>query len=314
MKLTVAVAQATPAVLDLAASVEKACQWIAEAGKRGARLLAFPETWIPCYPLWCDAGTFGTWDHGPSKKLHARLVRNSLALPSPETEKLCAAARKAGVAVVLGANERDTRSGSLYNTLLFISAAGKLLGRHRKLVPTFGERLVWGYGDASGLESYDFDGVHVGGLVCWEHWMPLARHVLHASAEQIHVAAWPHGKEHHQLASRHYAFEGRCFVLAAATFMKKSDLPADFELADDFAGAPEVLLNGGSAIIAPDAAYVVEPVLGKEELLVAEIDLDRVSEEKLTLDVAGHYARPDLFDLRVRREPLLPFRPMPKTD
>jgi len=309
MKLTVAMAQATPVVLDLAGSVEKACQWIAEAGKRGARVVAFPETWIPCYPLWCDAGTFGKWDHGPSKKLQARLARNSIALPSPELEKLCAAARKAGTAAVIGINERDAAGGSLYNTLLFINAEGKLAGRHRKLVPTFGERLVWGYGDAAGLRSYEFDGAQVGGLVCWEHWMPLARHVLHASAEQVHVAAWPHCSETHQLASRHYAFEGRAFVLVAASFMKKADLPADFELMDDFKDAPEVLLQGGSAVIGPDAKYVVEPVYGKEELVVAEIELERVAEEKLALDVAGHYSRPDIFDLRLRRQPLVPFRP-----
>ena len=309
MKIIVAVAQATPVVLDLAGSVEKACLWIAEAGRRGARLVAFPETWIPCYPLWCDAGTFGKWEHGPSKKLHARLVRNSVEIPSAETKKLCAAARQAQVAAVIGVSERDTASGSLYNALLFISSTGELLGRHRKLVPTFGERLVWGYGDAAGLQSYNLDGARVGGLICWEHWMPLARHVLHASAEQIHVAAWPHCTETYQLASRHYAFEGRVFVLVAAAFLKKSDLPADFELADDFKNAPEVLLKGGSAVIGPDAGYVVEPVFGKEELITAEIDLERVSEEKLTLDVAGHSARPDLFDLRVRRQPLRPFRP-----
>jgi predicted amidohydrolase len=309
MKITVAVAQATPVVLDLAGSVEKACQWIAEAGRRGARLVAFPETWIPCYPLWCDAGTFGKWEHGPSKKLHARLVRNSVEIPSAETKKLCAAARQAQVATVIGINERDSSSGSLYNALIFVSAQGELLGRHRKLVPTFGERLVWGYGDAAGLESHNLDDTRVGGLICWEHWMPLARHVLHASAEQVHVAAWPHCTETYQLASRHYAFEGRVFVLVAAAFLKKSHLPADFELAHDFKDAPEVLLQGGSAVIGPDAAYVVEPVFGKEELITAEIDLERVSEEKLTLDVAGHYARPDLFDLRVRRQPLRPFSP-----
>ena len=259
MKIIVAVAQATPVVLNLAGSVEKAYQWIAESGRRGARLVTFSETWIPCYPLWCDAGTFGKWEHGPSKKLHARLVRNSVEIPSAETKKLCAAARQAQVAAVIGVNERDTASGSLYNTLLFISSAGELLGRHRKLVPTFGERLVWGYGDAAGLQSYNLDGARVGGLICWEHWMPLARHVLHASAEQIHVAAWPHCTETYQLASRHYAFEGRVFVLVAAAFLKKSDLPADFELADDFKNAPEVLLKGGSAVIGPDAAVPAIP-------------------------------------------------------
>ena len=307
MKLTVAVAQATPVVLDLVGSVAKACDWIAEAGKRGAQLVAFPETWLPIYPLWCDVGTFGKWGHEPSKRLQARLARNSLIIPSKETEQLCRAARDARCAVVMGANELD-RTSSLYNTLLFISAEGEILGRHRKLVPTFGERLVWGYGDAAGLRAYETAGARIGGLICWEHWMPLARHVLHAEGEQVHVAAWPHCGDLYQLTSRHYAFEGRAFVLVAAAYLTNADLPRDFELASDFAELSDVLLNGGSAVIAPDASYVVEPVRGREELLTTEIDLDRIAEEKLTLDVAGHFSRPDLFDLRVNRAPLPQFR------
>jgi len=302
MKVTVAIAQAAPVVLDLAGSVAKACEWIREAGSRGARLIAFPETWLPVYPLWCDTGSLGKWEHEPSKQLHARLARNSLAIPSSETEILCRAARDARCAVVMGANER-VNTGTLYNTLLFISADGEILGRHRKLVPTGGERLIWGAGDAVGLRVYDIAGARVGGLICWEHWMPLARQVLHADGEQIHVAAWPAGREMYQLASRHYAFEGRAFVLLAATYLTKSMLPRDFELAEDFAGADETLLDGGSAIIAPDATYIVEPVRGREEIIVAEIDLERIAQEKLSLDVAGHYSRPDLFELRVNREP-----------
>jgi predicted amidohydrolase len=303
MKITVAVAQAAPVVLDLVGCIAKACDWIREAGKRSAQLIAFPETWIPVYPLWCDAGTFGKWGHSPSKKLHSRLAENSLVIPSNASEVLCRAAREARCAVVMGANELD-RSGSLYNALIFISAGGELLARHRKLVPTFGERLVWGYGDASGIRTHTISGARVGGLVCWEHWMPLPRHVLHSEGEQIHVAAWPHAAELHQLASRHYAFEGRAFVLVAASYLEKSALPADFELASDFASAPNVLLHGGSAIIGPDASYVVEPVRGREELLVAELDLRRIAEEKLVLDTAGHYSRPDLFEVKVNRSPL----------
>lgn len=309
MKLTAAIAQTAPVLLDLDASVEKACQWIAEAGRQGARLLAFPETWLPGYPFWCDAGEFGRWDHGPAKRLHRQLFENSLEVPSPQLHRLCEAAREAGVAVALGANERCR--GSLYNALLFIDREGRLAGHRRKLVPTYGERLVWAQGDAADLDAYDLGGFRAGGLICWEHWMPLPRHVLHAGGEQVHVAAWPHGKERHQLASRHYAFEGRTFVLAAALWLTRDGLPADFEMVgdlDEVAGEDGVIHNGGSAVVAPDGSYVVEPVFGREELVVAELDLGRVVEEKLNLDVTGHYSRPDLFDLTVRRQRLEPWR------
>jgi nitrilase len=307
MKITVAVAQATPVVLDLAGCITKACEWIAEAGRCGARLIAFPETWLPVYPLWCDAGTFGKWDHEPSKRLQARLARNSLRIPSPETEALCRAAREARCGVVFGANEIG-ESGSLYNALLFISEKGELLGRRRKLVPTFGERLVWGYGDAAGLQTFHISGAKVGGMICWEHWMPLPRFVLHSEGEEIHAAAWPMGREMYQLASRHYAFEGTTFVLLAACYLPKSAMPTDFELPQNLVAAPDILLDGGSAIIAPDASYVIEPVRGREELLTAELDLERVAEGKLQLDTGGHYSRPDIFELKVNRSPLTQVR------
>lgn len=301
MPFTVAIAQTPPVPLDLAASLDKACAWIAEAGRRGAALVVFPETWLPVYPFWCDGGTFGRWEHAPSKRLHRRLVDSSPRVPSPATERLGAAARDAGVAVVMGANERV--GGTLYNALLFFDREGRLAGHRRKLVPTHGERLVWAHGDAADLDAWPLTGAggpRVGGLICWEHWMPLPRQVLHAAGEEVHVAAWPHGAERHQIASRHYAFEGRCYVLAAALFLTRADLPADFELADDLDA--EVILDGGSAVIGPDGRYVVEPVHGREELIVADLDLDRLAEEKLTLDVAGHYSRPDLFELSVRRD------------
>ncbi len=309
MKIKVAVAQAAPVVLDLEASVAKACAWIGEAGAQGAKLVAFPETWLPTYPFWCDGGEFGTWGNQAAKRLHARLIRNSPSILSEECDRIRAAAGEAGCSVVLGMNERGP-TDTLFNTLLFISGEGEILGWHRKLVPTHGERLVWGRGDASGLRAFPMAGTHVGGLVCWEHWMPLPRQVLHAEGEEIHVAAWPHAAEIHQIASRHYAFEGRAFVLVAATWLTRKDLPDDFELPGEVAGM-DVICGGGSAIIGPDGSYVVEPVREGEELLVAEIDLDRIAEEKLALDVAGHYSRPDLFDLRVRRDQLVQFREAP---
>jgi predicted amidohydrolase len=293
------VAQLAPVPLDLDASLTKAMRVIRQAGKDRIKRLAFPETWLPTYPFWCDMGTFSEWDNAQCKKLHARLAKNSLQLGSAPFKRLQAAIKSAKIHVVMGANERAGRS--LYNTLFFFDDRGELIGHHRKLVPTFGERLVWGYGDAEGLRAHETALGTIGGLVCWEHWMPLARQVLHEQSEMIHVAAWPSAREMHQIASIHYAFEGRCFVLVAASYLEKRMLPNDYELMDEMAGAPDVILNGGSAIVGPNGAYVVEPVYGREAVVTADIDLDQAAEENLTLDVAGHYSRPDVFDLTVHR-------------
>ncbi|MBM4169758.1 MAG: carbon-nitrogen hydrolase family protein [Ignavibacteria bacterium] len=299
MKIRVGIAQFAPVVLDLKRSVEKAVDIIKSASKKNVQLLAFPETWIPVYPVWADMGTYSQWDNEAGKKLYARLLKNSLSVPSPELTAIASACKKSKTHVMLGVNERVGKS--IFNSLLFINPKGELIGHHRKLVPTHGERLVWAHGDGEGLRAHETSFGKVGGLICWEHWMPPARQVLHEQGETIHVAAWPHGKERHQIASRHYAFEGRCFVLAAAMILKKKMFPRDYELREELASQPEVLLDGGSAIIGPDGNYIVEPVYGKETLIVADIDTNRALEESLTLDVAGHYSRPDVFELKVHR-------------
>jgi nitrilase len=300
MTVRLAIAQFAPAVLDLDASIAKASKIVRDAAAEGVSLVAFPETWVPVYPFWCDMGGFSRWGDEASKRLHARLYRNSLEVGSKAFRHLQAAIKKAKLHVVLGANERAGRS--LYNALFFFDDRGDLVGHHRKLVPTFGERLVWGYGDGAGLRVHETPFGKVGGLVCWEHWMPPARQALHALGETIHIAAWPHVKGLHQTASIHYAFEGRCFVLAAASYLEKKMLPRDYELMGEMGDAPDVILNGGSAVIGPDGAYIVEPVFGKEELVVAEIDPERAFAENLTLDVAGHYSRPDVFEMTVNRK------------
>lgn len=300
MRVTAGIAQFAPEILDLGKSIKKAASIIARAKKKGVQLLAFGETWLPGYPVWSDSGGYSEWDNALNKKLHARLYNNSLELGSPEYRELAKAVAKNKLQVAIGVNERAGRS--LYNALLIFDEKGGLAIHRRKLVPTFGERLVWAHGDAVDLGVHDSKIGKVGGLICWEHWMPPARQVLHEAGETIHIAAWPHGKEHHQIASRHYAFEGRCFVLAAALYTEKKMFPKDYELRGELKKQPKVLLNGGSAIIAPDGTYLVEPVFGKEKLLVADIDTDRAAEETLTLDVAGHYSRPDVFDLKVTRK------------
>ena len=209
-------------------------------------------------------------------------------MPGPATDALCKAARQHKVTVVVGINERDGRysRGTLYNSLLFISREGEILGVHRKLIPTHAERIVWGPGDGSTLHVFDTPHGRLGGLVCWEHWMPLARFAMHAKAEQIHVAAWPEAPEIHHLASRHYAFEGRCFVICAGSYLTAEDLPPDFELAEamgangEFGQDEGVLMPGGSGIIGPDASWLAGPVVGRETIVYAEADLARIGEEQ----------------------------------
>ena len=186
--------------------------------------------------------------------------------------------------------------GTLYNSLLTYGPDGSLLNHHRKLVPTYTERMVWGPGDAAGLRAVDSPVGRVGGLICWEHWMPLARQALHESGEDLHAAVWPTVHEMHQVASRHYAFEGRCFVLAAGSLMRGSALPPDLEIAPGRVQSSEPwVLRGGSAIVGPDGLYVVSPLYDVPGVLVADLDLGRCREEGMTLDVAGHYHRPDCF-------------------
>ena len=306
---TAAVVQAAPVFLDRDATVDKAVALIEEAATKGARLIAFPETWIPGYPAWIY-GAAG-WDEPVSKRVFARLQRNAVSIPSPATDALCAAARRAGAYVVMGLNERDTHysTGTIYNTQLTISDRGEIVGVHRKIMPTHAERILWGQGDGSTLNVYDTPLGRLGGLICWEHWMPLTRFAMHAKAEHVHVAAWPEVPDIHHLASRHYAFEGRCYVLCAGSYMTTEHLPEGFELAEvmsaagDFGGAAGEILPGGSGIIGPDGAWIAGPVSGREEIVVGEIDVGRIAEEHQALDVVGHYNRPDIFQVMVDERP-----------
>jgi nitrilase len=305
--LAVAIVQARPVYLDLRASTERAVAFAERAADGGARLVAFGETWLPGYPAWLDyCPGAALWDHAPTKEVFARLRANSVLVPGPETDALGAVARARGIAIVIGVNERVARgpaSGTLFNSILTFGANGSIVNHHRKLVPTYTERLVWGQGDGYGLQAVDTVAGRVGALVCWEHWMPPARQALHESGEAVHVALWPTAKESHQLASRHYAFEGRCFVLAAGVLMTVDDLPRELARPPHLEDrGDDLLLSGGSSVIGPDGAYVVEPVFGEERIIAAHLDLAAIDRESMTLDVTGHYSRPDVFDLTIRRE------------
>jgi nitrilase len=296
----VAIAQSAPVYLDKQASLAKALDLVRQAAKRSAQLIAFGETWLPGYPAWLDVCPGAAlWENASAKDVFARLRNNSITVPGEEVHALGEAARTLKIAIVIGVNERvdaGPGNGTLYNSLLTISEDGRLRNHHRKLVPTYTERLVWGNGDGRGLEAVPTSVGRVGGLICWEHWMPLARMAMHNSGEHIHVAAWPTVHELHQLASRHYAFEGRCFVLAVGLMMPTADLPRELHDAVKLAaGHGQWVERGGSAVIGPDSNYIVHPVFDRDELIIADLDLTDIDRETMTLDVSGHYARPDVF-------------------
>jgi nitrilase len=304
---TVAAVQAAPVFLNREATVEKACQLIAEASRQGARLVAFPESFIPTYPDWVWAVPPG--EENLLNPLYAEFLSNSVEIPGPATRLLAQAARKAQIHVVIGLSERNVEAsgGSLYNTLLYIDDRGNLLGKHRKLVPTGGERLVWAQGDGSTLDVYDTPLGKISGLICWENYMPLARYTLYAWGVELYIAAtWDRGEP--WLSSlRHIAKEGRVYVISSGMVLRKADIPDRYEIKERYyANAPEWINSGDSAIVNPEGEMIAGPLHEQEGILYAEIDPQRLMGPKWMLDVAGHYARPDVFQLNVLRAP----RPM----
>nr|AAR97402.1 nitrilase [uncultured organism] len=299
----VAAVQASPVFLDRAATIDKACDLIAAAGGEGARLIVFPEAFIPSYPDWVWAIPSG--EEGVLNELYADLLSNSVTIPSDSTDKLCRAARLANAYVVMGMSERNAEASgaSMYNTLLYIDAQGEILGKHRKLVPTGGERLVWAQGDGSTLQVYDTPLGKLGGLICWENYMPLARYTMYAWGTQIYVAAtWDRGQPWLSTL-RHIAKEGRVYVIGCCIAMRKDDIPDHYTMKQKFYSDADEWINiGDSAIVNPEGQFIAGPVRKQEEILYAEIDPRMVQGPKWMLDVAGHYARPDVFELIVHTD------------
>lgn len=302
----VAAIQAAPVFLDRKATVEKACTLIAEAGAKGAKLAVFPECFIPAYPLWVWFVPSG--DTHTLRDLYTELLENAISVPGAEVNQLCAAARKARIAVAIGVNEVNTEASqtTLYNSLLYIAPDGNLLGKHRKLVPTAGERLVHAHGDGSSLNVYELEIGRLGGLICWENYMPLARYTMYAWGTQIYVApTWDRG-EPWISTLRHIAKEGRTYVIGCCSAIHRDRIPDRFAFKKTYLPDVEWINPGDSTIINPDGKFVVEPVRNREEIILAEVDPKQMRGPRWQLDVAGHYGRPDVFELIVHREP----RPM----
>ncbi len=299
----VAAAQAAPVFLDRVATIDKACDLIATAGREGARLIVFPEAFIPTYPDWVWAIPPG--EEGMLNELYAELLANSVTIPSEATDRLCRAARLANAYVVMGMSERNAEAsgGSMYNTLMYIDGQGQILGKHRKLVPTGGERLVWAQGDGSTLEVYDTPLGKLGGLICWENYMPLARYTIYAWGTQLYVAAtWDRGQPWLSTL-RHIAKEGRVYVIGSCIALRKDDIPNHYTFKQKFYAEGDEWINiGDSAIVNPEGEFIAGPVRKQEEILYAEIDPRMMRGPKWMLDVAGHYARPDVFQLTVNRD------------
>lgn len=300
-----AAVQASPVFLDREATLDKTIGLIREAASKGANLVVFPETWVPGYPFWYMY--VSRWQYAPGKRAYARLYKNAVDVPGPFTEALGKVAKQEGIYIAIGVNERVT-SGTMYNTIVFIGRDGSLLGKHRKLVPTFHERMVWAHGDGSTLDVFNTGIGNLGGLICWEHWMPLTRHALYCQGMQICASVWPQANPMALIACQNLAHEGRCFVIVSCSYLTLSHIPENFELKQEIESVPEVIFNGGSAIIGPDGKYLAEPVYDLETIVYADINRERIIEEKQSFDVIGHYARPEVFKLTVNRQAFSTFQ------
>lgn len=307
--VTAAIVQAAPMPLAVADGINLMVQNVEAAAKNGADIIAFGETFLGGYPIWLDeASNAALWDHPGTKALHRIMLENAVIEGDERFAPLQDVVDHYDVMVSVGAHER--RRSSLYNNQMTFRP-GKAPMNHRKLVPTHGERLIWMRGDGATLKPHiTSDGMVVGSLICWENWMPLARAAMHNQGEHIHVAAWPTVRESYSIASRHYAFEGRCYVLAAGTIQSRSDLLEGLDRVGGNGAAHELIMampdgqlqKGGSQIIAPDT-HIIAQAGSQSETITAELDMEKIGEALTSLDTDGHYSRPDIFELKINTKP-----------
>ena len=302
----VACVQVEPVVLDRERTLDKLERVAAEAAGNGAKLVVFPETFVPVYPSSRWAKAFAGWQNDAATETFARIAQSSVAIGSPAERRLAACAQELGIWLVTGVNEVEPeRPGTIYNALLYHSPAGELALHHRKLVPTNHERLVHGQGDGRGLHAVETGFGRLGGLICWENYMPLARTALYESGVELYVASTADDGDAWQATLVHIARESRAYVIAPAHFQRASSYPPDFPLASEVEGAGTIG-RGGSAVVAPDGSYLAGPLYDEEGVLYAELDPGRLLAERQRFDPVGHYSRPDLLELTVRADDATP--------
>jgi len=303
--LKIAMAQIAPVWLDKKATLNKIENAIKEAAEDKCELIVFGEALLPGYPFWLALTGGAEWNTTLNKELHAHYVNNSICIEQGELDTICQLAKTHSIAIYLGIMERPTDRGghSIYASLVYINEQGEVKSVHRKLQPTYDERLTWAPGDGNGLQVHPLKAFTVGGLNCWENWMPLPRTALYGQGENLHIAVWPGSDHNTKDITRFIARESRSYVVSVSSLMSKTDFPEGTpHLEAILSNAPETLANGGSCIAGPDGEWVVAPVLHKEGLIIQEIDFNRVLQERQNFDPVGHYSRPDVTKLTVNRE------------
>ena len=303
--LTVAIAQIAPVWLDKAETLEKIKATITEAAEKKAELIVFGEGLLPGYPWWLSITHSAAWDNKIQKEIHAHYARQAVQIEVGDLKDVQDLAKKYRMAIYLGVIERPQDRGghSLYCSLVYINSEGEICSIHRKLQPTYDERLTWSPGDGNGLQVHPLKAFTVGGLNCWENWMPLARTALYGLGENLHVAVWPGSVRNTENITRMIAQEGRSFVISVSSLMRKSDFPSNTPHLDVILeNCPDVLGNGGSCIAGPDGKWIMEPLADQEGIFYQTLDFNRVLEERQNFDPVGHYSRPDILQLAVNRE------------
>lgn len=304
-QIKVALAQISPVWLDKKATLEKILATLGDAAKQDAELVVFGEGLLPGYPFWLALTDGAAWNKKEVKELHRHYVLNSISIEDGDLDAVCAFAKAKSIAIYLGIIERPSDRGghSVYASMVYINQNGSVESVHRKLQPTYDERLTWSPGDGNGLVTHKLKDFTVSGLNCWENWMPLPRAAMYAQGTNLHVACWPGSDHNTKDITRFIAREGRTFVLSVSSTMFKSDFPENTPHLDlILEKSPDVLANGGSCIAGPDGEWIVEPQIGKEQIITATLDFNRVLEERQNFDAVGHYSRPDVTQLTVNRE------------